>query len=286
MSANKVRHILVGVLAAVIFVGLSLGAGAETVSVRTNSGDVLQGVVSGLAAVLRLEDPTPAVGPAAQFDIPLSLVEQIWVDFPRVIIETATHIIVGPSAAFSGIAQMLRVERLGDVTQVPFAAIRQIAFGDTGFRELPWEWLGRSWLTRDWQNLWVYITPKTASKTGTEIHPQPSVTYRDPDCPNCETKPVVYEPPCPNCATSPAAEVLDLRLSDSATTSAPAYLLAANAQVVESSSSDEVVWNGATPAAAAPAPASTSGELPWWVLLVGVAVLIAAFLFIPTGNGT
>jgi len=48
--------------------------------------------------------------------------------------------------------------------------------------------------------------------------------------------------------------------------------------------SETVVWNGAVPAE--PAPSTSSGELPWWVLLVGVAVLFGVFLLVPTGGGS
>ncbi len=200
---------------------------------KTNGGDVLQGALSGLAAVLRLEDPTPPVGPAAQFDIPLSSIQQIWVNFPRVVIETVDHVIIGPFSAFAGIAQMLRVEQLGAVTEIPFTAVRQIAFNDEGFRPLPREWLGRDWL-----NQRLYVVEKTAVAAASSV---PTVAA-------FETEPVVTDTP------------------------------------TESETGSDVVWNGATPAAPAPT-SSTSGELPWWVLLIGVAVLFAAFLLIPTGKG-
>jgi hypothetical protein len=51
----------------------------------------------------------------------------------------------------------------------------------------------------------------------------------------------------------------------------------------ESENASEVVWNGAAPVAVDVKATPTSGELPWWVLLAGVAVLIAAFFLIPTG---
>ncbi len=234
MSAQRRRRILVGLLAVAGIIGLSLGAVAETVSVKTNDGDVLQGALSGLAAMLRLEDPVPQVGPAAQFDIPLPSIQQIWVDFPRVVIETATHVIVGPYSAFSGIAQLLRVERFGDARQIPFAAIRQIAFGDTGFRELPREWLGQSWL-----NQRIRVVQKTIADAAASA------------------------------ATVPSTSVI-----------------AAPTLVYEGPELSDVVWNGAAPVAPETTPAASSGGLPWWVLLIGVAVLVAAFLFIPAGSGS
>ncbi len=233
MSAKRTRYVMAALcVAAVLLLGVSPALNAETASVKTNGGDVLQGDLFGLAAMLRLEDPTPPVGPAAQFDIPLSSIQQIWVDFPRVVIETAERVIVGPYSAFAGIAQMLRLERLGTVTEIPFAAVRQIAFGDEGFRQLPREWLGQDWL-----NQRLYVVNKT---TGTPAVGTSTSTF--------ESEPVSVD-------TSTEAEA-----------------------------ATDVVWNGAAPVAPAATTTSTSGELPWWVLLIGVAVLVAAFLLIPTGS--
>ncbi len=233
MSTKGTRQVMAGLLVAGVLVGLSWASSATTVSLKTNGGDVLQGTLSGLAAVLRLEDPTPPVGPAAQFDLPLSSIQQIWVNFPRVVIETVDHVIIGPFSAFAGIAQMLRVEQLGTVTEIPFTAVRQIAFNGEGFRELPREWLGRDWL-----NQRLYVVQKTAVAS-TSSGPAPTAF---------ETEPVATDTP------------------------------------IESETGSDVVWNGAAPAAPA-TTSSTSGGLPWWVLLIGVAVVFAAFFLIPSGKG-
>ncbi len=233
MSAKGTRQVMAGLWVAGILIGLSLASSAATVSLKTNGGDVIQGTLSGLAAVLRLEDPTPPVGPAAQFDIPLSSIQQIWVNFPRIVIETVDHVIIGPFSAFAGIAQMLRVEQLGTVTEIPFTAVRQIAFNDEGFRPLPREWLGRDWL-----NQRLYVVEKTAVASASSATTAATL----------ETEPVATDTP------------------------------------TESESGSDVVWNGAAPAAPATTP-SASGGLPWWVLLIGVAVVFAAFLLIPSGKG-
>ena len=232
MNVKATRQVMAGLLVAGVLMGLSLASSATTVSLKTNHGDVLQGTLSGLAAVLRLEDPTPPVGPAAQFDIPVSSIQQIWVNFPRVVIETVDHVIIGPFSAFSGIDQMLRIEQLSSVTEIPFTAVRQIAFEDEGFRPLPREWLGRDWL-----NQRLYVVEKTAAISTSSGTASAAL----------ETEPVV---------------------TDTST---------------ESETASDVVWNGAAPVAPA-ATTPASGELPWWVLLVGVAVLIAAFFLIPSGG--
>jgi hypothetical protein len=205
-----------------------MAGSAVTVAVKTNGGHVLQGSLSGLAPTLRLEDPTPPVGPAAQFDIPLAAIEQMWINFPRVVIETADHVIVGPYSAFAGIAQLLKITDAGNATEVPFAAVQAIAFNGAAFHPLPREWLGRDWL-----NQRNYTVNKTAGAVGA--------------------------------ATTAAQAVTEVVLTP----------------LVDGG--DEVVWNGA--ATVEPAPAASNGELPWWVLLVGVAVVVALFLFLPAGTG-
>jgi len=232
MTAKGTRRVLASLLVAAALVGLSMAGNAVTVAVKTNGGHVLQGTLSGLAPTLRLQDPTPPVGPAAQFDIPLASIEQMWINFPRVVIETADHVIVGPYSAFAGIAQLLRIEEAGSVTEVPFAAVQAIAFNGAAFHALPREWLGRDWL-----NQRGYAVNKTAGAVGA--------------------------------------------VAAAAATEAEAEPLIVSAPLAEGG--DEVIWNGALPAE--PAPTASSGELPWWVLLIGVAVVVALFLFLPAGKG-
>ena len=230
MTTKGTRRVLASLLvAAVLLVGLSMAGSAVTVAVKTNGGHVLQGALSGLGPTLRLQDPTPPVGPAAQFDIPLASIEQMWVNFPRVVIETADHVIVGPYSAFAGIAQLLKIENAGNVTEVPFAAVQAIAFHGAAFHALPREWLGRDWL-----NQRSYVVNKTAGAVGAA-------------------------------AATEAEGVTEVVLTPLA------------------EGGDEVIWSGATPTE--PAPTSSSGQLPWWVLLIGVAVVVALFLFLPAGKG-
>jgi hypothetical protein len=227
MTAKGTKRVLASFLVAAALVGLSMAGGAVTVAVKTNGGHVLQGVLSGLGPTLRLQDPTPPVGPAAQFDIPLAAIEQVWVNFPRVVIETVDHVIVGPYSAFAGIAQLLKIEDAGSVTEVPFAAIQAIAFNGAAFHPLPREWLGRDWL-----NQRGYVVNKTAGVIGE--------------------------------AAAVAAEV---------------ETQAVTTPLVDAG--DEVIWDGAAPVE--PAPVAPSGELPWWIALVAVAVVVVIFFLIPTG---
>jgi hypothetical protein len=231
MTAKGTRRILAILLVATVLVGLSMAGSAVTVAVKTNGGHVLQGALSGLGPTLRLQDPTPPVGPAAQFDIPLASIEQMWVNFPRVVIETTDHVIVGPYSAFAGIAQLLKIENAGSVTEVPFAAVQAIAFNGASFHTLPREWLGRDWL-----NQRSYVVNKTAG--------------------------VVAEAAVATVAAEAETQVVTTSLV---------------------SGGDEVVWNGA--AAVEPAPATSTGQLPWWLALVAVAVVVAIFFLVPTGSG-
>jgi len=186
--------------------------------------------LSGLAPILRLADPTPKVGPAMQFDVPIPSIQQLWVDFPRIVIETADRVLVGPYSAFTGIAELLRVEAGSDLVQIPFTAIRQIAFDGNAFRPLPREWLGWQWL-----NQRVYMKEKTAATAA-------------------------------------------------ATSGVAAVAVAPVVPVVVKDADDDVVWNGTLPTE--PAPAASSGEMPWWVLLVGVGLLLGLFFLLPQGSGS
>ncbi len=165
------RNLLVSLFVAVVIIGGLSTAGSATTAVKTNAGRVLQGDLSGLATVLRLEDPTPPIGPAAQFDIPLDSIQQMWIDFPRVVIETAEHVIVGPYSAFAGIAQLLKIEDAGDVTEVPFTAVQAIAFDGASFKPLPREWLGRNWLNQP-----LYVMNKVAGAAREAAAPAETVT--------------------------------------------------------------------------------------------------------------
>ena len=234
MTTKGTRRVLAGFLVAAVLVGLSMAGSAATVAVKTNGGHVLQGSLSGLAPTLRLEDPTPPVGPAAQFDIPLAAIEQMWINFPRVVIETTDHVIVGPYSAFAGIAQLLKITDAGSVTEVPFAAVQAIAFNGAAFHPLPREWLGRDWL-----NQRNYVVNKTAGAVG-------------------------------SMGAIGAAATVPQAVAEVVLT-------------LPTEGGDEIIWSGATPAE--PVPTASSGELPWWVLLIGVAVVVALFLFLPAGTG-
>ncbi len=134
------------VCALLLVLAAVLPVGAVPALVRTNAGEVLQGGLSGLAPVLRLVDPCPLVGPAAQYDIPLSSILQIFVDFPRVVVETKDHVYIGPYSTFSGIDQELRLDEHGVGTGIFATTLSAIALNGQPFRALPREWTGRGFL--------------------------------------------------------------------------------------------------------------------------------------------
>ena len=141
------------VAAAALLMGMMLcafgsaGWGTQAV-ILTTTGHVMEGSVSGLAAVIRLTAPESVtfIGPGGQIDIPLEAIRQITVDFPRVVIETDEHLVVGPFSAFRGIDELLRIKRGGDLYNLPTASLRAIALHGNSLRSVPREWLGSGYL--------------------------------------------------------------------------------------------------------------------------------------------
>jgi hypothetical protein len=145
-TVRRRRFLQVSLLTLSLVLALSAATGAVPAVLRTITGQVLDGSLSGLDPVLRLEDVSPLVGPAVQYDIPLDSILGIWVDFPRIVIETVDHVFIGPYSAFSGIAQALRVEQRGSTTEVPTTTVEALALNGSAFRSLPREWTGQSFL--------------------------------------------------------------------------------------------------------------------------------------------
>jgi hypothetical protein len=156
-------------LATVCILAAAVSAGAVPALVRTNAGEVFQGGLSGLAPTLRLADPFSRVGPAAQYDIPLSSILQISVDFPRIVVETDDRVYIGPYSAFSGIADELRIDEHGASTGIFTTTLSAVALNGQSFRPLPREWLGRGWLGPG-----VFVLEKTSAAA--EPAPTPSRT--------------------------------------------------------------------------------------------------------------
>jgi len=168
-----------GILVLLGVVGIAMAAGAVPALVRTNVGTVLQGGLSGLAPTLRLSDPSSLIGPLTQYDIPLSSILQIFVDFPRFVIETEDRVYIGPYSAFSGIAQELAISDRASGDRLFATTLSAIALNGQSFRPLPREWLGRQWLG---QGIRVITKPvRTATGTTATTRPSTPVTSSPAD---------------------------------------------------------------------------------------------------------
>lgn len=147
MRRTKLRCAIVFFLACATFF---VTASAVPAVVLTNTGQIADGSLAGLAPVLRLMRPgdVPFVGPDVQYDVPLSTILQITLDFPRIIIETAVRTLIGPYSAFRGIAEVLRLDRgsSGSV-DLSTSALRAIALNGNVLRPVPREWTGMGFLT-------------------------------------------------------------------------------------------------------------------------------------------
>jgi hypothetical protein len=124
-------------------------AEAVPATVLTSTGEIADGLLSGLSPVLRLlrPDGVEHVGPDALFDIPLDSIIQISLDFPRIIVETATQTLIGPYSGFLGIGEMLRLDRgTAGPVDLPTSSLRAIALNGNSLRPVPREWTGMGFL--------------------------------------------------------------------------------------------------------------------------------------------
>jgi hypothetical protein len=140
------RYLQGFLLAGLVLLVASTAVGAVPAMVRTTSGHVVDGSLSGIDPIIRLADVAPWVGPAKQYDIPLDSILQIWVEFPRIVIETVDHVFVGPYSAFTGIGEALSVDQRGVSERILTTAVDAVALNGTAFRPVPREWVGRGFL--------------------------------------------------------------------------------------------------------------------------------------------
>lgn len=132
-------------------VGTLGGAPLEGVPslLMTTTGETAQGNLTGISSIIRLSVPPPVtyVGPAQAFDIDLSTIRQILIDFPRVAVETEDRLYIGPFSAFSGISQLLTLTDGKTTRSFSTASLRAIALHGESFRSLPREWTGNEFLS-------------------------------------------------------------------------------------------------------------------------------------------
>lgn len=130
--------------------GAAIAAGAVPAVILTNLGQVAEGSLTGIAPVIRLlaTDGATSVGPGRQFDVPLSSIRQITLDFPRVVIETDDRTLIGPYSSFSGISEALQLARTGEPSvKIPVSSLRAIALNGHALRPVPRVWLGNGHLS-------------------------------------------------------------------------------------------------------------------------------------------
>ena len=151
--------------------GLAFGAAATQATVLTNLGGVADGTLTGLAPSIQLRAPdeVTVIGPMQQYDIPLSSIRQISIDFPRVVIEMETGVVIGPYSAFSGVDEVLTLTTSAGTAsiKIPVTTVRAIALHGSTLRAVPREWMGDHFLS----------TPEIVSASPLPLD----------DCPNCTT---------------------------------------------------------------------------------------------------
>jgi len=131
----------------------SLAVGAQTyglpAQVETNAGEAILGDLLGLSSPIRLDASAfgPSVGPDQAYDIPVTGIRQITVDFPRVVIEAGDRVFIGPFSAFRGIAQRLTLHHAGQDLSLYTSALRRIALNGEAIHPVPYEWLGDGFLS-------------------------------------------------------------------------------------------------------------------------------------------
>ena len=131
----------------------SFAVGAQTyglaAQVETNAGETILGDLLGLSSPIRLDASAfgPSVGPDQAYDIPVTGIRQITVDFPRVVIEAGDRVFIGPFSAFRGIAQRLTLHHAGQDLSLYTSALRRIALNGEAIHPVPYEWLGDGFLS-------------------------------------------------------------------------------------------------------------------------------------------
>ena len=123
--------------------------GGAPATFMTTTGETVQGSLSGISSIIRLSVPPPVtyIGPAQAFDIDLSTIRQILIDFPRVVVETEDRVYIGPFSAFSGISQLLTLTDGRTTNSFSTASLRAIALHGESFHPLPREWMGDGFLS-------------------------------------------------------------------------------------------------------------------------------------------
>ncbi len=151
MGMSRRSALIVCLLTISLVSGFAHGATATQATVLTNLGGVADGTLTGLAPTIQLRAPdeVTVIGPMQQYDIPLSAIRQISLDFPRLVIETETGVVIGPYSAFRGIDEVLTLATGVGTTsiRIPVTSVRAIALHGSTLRAVPREWMGDHFLS-------------------------------------------------------------------------------------------------------------------------------------------
>ena len=151
MSIPRRSALLVCFLTLTLVSGFAFGISATEATVLTNLGGVADGTLTGLAPMIHLRavDEVTVIGPMQQYSIPLSSIRQISFDFPRLVIETETGVVIGPYSAFSGINELLilATDSGRRLIEIPVTSLRAISLHGSSLRAVPREWMGDHFLS-------------------------------------------------------------------------------------------------------------------------------------------
>ncbi len=149
MIKPRIHRLRIATLVALLLLAYAVSAAATQATVLTNLGGLAEGSLTGLDAVLQLRAPDEVriIGPMQQYDIPLSSIRQISIDFPRLVIETETGVVIGPYSAFLGIADVLSLTTDTGTIQIPVTSLRALALNGRALKAVPREWMGNRFLS-------------------------------------------------------------------------------------------------------------------------------------------
>jgi len=149
MIKPRIHRLHIVSLAVLLLFAYAGSAAATQATVLTNLGGLAEGSLTGLDAVLQLRAPDEVriIGPMQQYDIPLASIRQISIDFPRLVIETETGVVIGPYSAFLGIADVLSLTTASGTLRIPLTSVRAIALNGRALKAVPREWMGDRFLS-------------------------------------------------------------------------------------------------------------------------------------------
>lgn len=165
MGRSRKVVTVTGLVAMLLLTSVAWTAMGTQATILTTQGGTASGTLSGLGPLIQLRAPygVQIIGPHQQYDLPLSVMRQITLDFPRVIIETVDSVIIGPYSAFMGLGETLTLSTgtSGQAIRIPIAAVRAISLHGAALRPVPREWMGDRFLSEPEITAARQLTPAT-----------------------------------------------------------------------------------------------------------------------------